>query len=308
MKKFAPYLIIFAALLWSLDGLLRRNLYSLPAETVVFLEHLLGFIVIAPIVFREKITVRRLPKKVLTSVAFIALFGGTIGTIAYTAAIGKIQYIPFSVVVLLQQLQPFFAIALAGIVLKERITPRFAGLAVIAVIAAYAVSFPDLRVNMTHGSETAVAALLAVTAAFSWGASTVFGRYALASMSYMHLSALRFGLTTVFAFLYVAASGRLGSIGAVTGLQWWYIVAIVFSTGMVALLIYYRGLSHVPARISTLLELSWPLSAIVVDVLFFHTTLSGTQWIGAAALFAVIVGLSRMSARQPLEELSGPHS
>jgi len=308
MKTYAPIMIIAAALLWSLDGLLRRHLYSVPPETIVFLEHLIGFIVVAPIVFREKLVLRRVSKKVWFSVFFIALFGGAVGTIAYTAALGKIQYIPFSVVVLLQQLQPFFALALAALVLKERITPRFFLLAVIAVLGAYAVSFPDLRVHMTEGNETVIAALLALLAAFSWGASTVFGRYALSSFSYTHLSALRFGLTSLVAFLYLAMAGRISSIGLVSGVQWWYIVAIVFSTGLVALLLYYKGLSAVPAKKATLLELTWPLSAIVVDVVFFGTTLSATQWLGALVLFAVIVGISKEYTSTAPEELTGPVS
>lgn len=40
--------VVFAALLWSLDGFLRRELYSLPPAVVVFWEHLLGLIILAP--------------------------------------------------------------------------------------------------------------------------------------------------------------------------------------------------------------------------------------------------------------------
>jgi len=293
MKKYAPYLIIFAAILWSLDGLLRRNLYSLPPETIVFIEHLIGFIVLAPFLVKEFSTWKKMSAKTWYSVIAIAFLGGTLGTIAYTGALGKVNYISLSVVVLLQQLQPIFAITLAGIMLKERVTKEFIFWAALALMAAYFVSFPSLRVNLATGSGTLVAALLAVTAAFAWGASTVLGRYALNKLSFLSLSGLRFLFTIVITFLYLASTGNIATIGDVSATQWWYVLAIVFSTGLVALLIYYKGLAHVPARISTVLEMFWPLSAIFVDWIAFGTVLSLTQWLGAAVLLGVIFKISR---------------
>lgn len=309
MKKYAPFLIILAALLWSLDGLLRRNLYSLPAATIVLLEHLLGLAVLTPLLIKEFKNWLGLSSRTWYSVIAIALLGGTIGTIAYTAALGKVNYISFSVVVLLQQLQPLFAIALAGLLLKEPITKRFLGLASLALVAAYFVSFPDLSVNLATGGGTVLAALLALAAAFSWGASTVLGRYALSHLSFVSLSGLRFALTSAFAFLFLYSTGDLGTLGALSGTQWWYVLAIVFSTGLVALLIYYKGLSHVPARLSTILELAWPVSAVFVDLAFFKASLSGTQWIGAITLMFVILTISR-DARQsePMPDSTGPES
>ena len=69
---------------------------------------------------------------------------------------------------------------------------------------------------------------------------------------------------------------------------------IAFSTGMVALLIYYYGLKRTPARLSSILELTWPLSAVVIDYVYFHKGLTVTQWIGAAILLASIWRVSKM--------------
>lgn len=292
MKKYAPYLIVLAAVLWSLDGLLRRNLYSLPSTVIVFLEHLLGLIVLSPFLIREFKNWRKQSKKTWLAVLVIALLGGTVGTIAYTAALGRINYINFSVVVLLQQLQPVFAITLSAILLKEKISRHFIFLAVLAIIAAYFVSFPDLSVDLATGQGTVIAAILAATAAFAWGVSTVLGRYALNTLNFMTLSGLRFFFTAIFAFMFLAITRDLSSLAALTSTQWWYVIAIVFSTGLVALLIYYKGLSHVPARVSTILEMAWPVSAIVIDWLFFKNTLSATQWVGAIALIYVIMKIS----------------
>lgn len=307
MFNSSPYLIILAALLWSLDGYLRRNLYSLPSGIVVFWEHGLGLIVLAPFLIKEIVKWRKLSARTWLSVIAIALLGGTLGTLAYTSALAKVNYISLSVVVLLQQLQPLFTIALAALLLREKVTKKFIGLAAIALVAAYFVSFPDLRVNLATGSGTLIAALLAVAAAFAWGSSTVFGRYALGRLTYISLTGLRFSLTAAFVLIYVLASGHIGAIGTLNSTQWWYVLAIVFSTGMVGLLIYYRGLSGVPARVSTLLELVWPVSAVAVDWIFFQTRLSGTQWLGSLVLLAVILKISRDFSKQDILPV-GPES
>ena len=269
----APYLIILAALLWSADGLIRRYLYSLPPASVVFLEHLLGLLVLLPLFLKEAKNLRNLSAKTWGSIIAIAALAGAGGTLAYTAALGQVNYISFSVVVLLQQLQPIFAIGLAALLLKEKISKNFIGLAVLALIAAYFVSFPDLRVNFAAGRANIIAALLAIGAAFAWGSGTALGRYALGKLNFISLSGLRFAFTVFFTFLILAGMGDISALGTLAANQWWAIIAIVFSTGLVALLIYYKGLSQVPARVSTLLELTWPVSAIIIDLVLFKNSL-----------------------------------
>ena len=52
-----------------------------------------------------------------------------------------INYIELSVVVLIQKLQPLFAIALSAIILKEKLSNRFIGLALIAMVGGYLATF-----------------------------------------------------------------------------------------------------------------------------------------------------------------------
>src|SRR5947207_14411399 len=106
------------------------------------------------------------------AITIVALFSGALGTILYTAALQQIQYIQYSVVVLLQQqLQPIWAILTAAILLKEKLTKRFALWAAIALVGAYFITFKDLQVNFATGSGTLTAALLATGAGFMWGST-----------------------------------------------------------------------------------------------------------------------------------------
>lgn len=203
--------VVVASLLWSLDGFLRQSLYSLPPTVVVFWEHVAGFVLLLPIVVATLRQFQRLGRRQWAAIALVAFLSGALGTILYTAALGKIQFIPFSVVVLLQQLQPLFAILTATLLLREPITRRFVGLVVVALGAAYFVSFPDLTVT-TATPGALIAAVMALGAAVGWGASTAFSKYALTNTSFLHVTAARFGLTPVFALALAFLLGHTSSL------------------------------------------------------------------------------------------------
>ncbi len=285
--------VILAALLWSLDSFLRTQLYSLPPAVVVFWEHTLGFILISPFIFATFNQFKKLTRKQWFAIAGVSFLSGALGTILYTAALSKTQFIPFSVVVLLQQLQPIFAITTAAVLLKEPLTRRFMFLAALALIAAYWVAFPTLTVNFSTGAGTALAALFALGAAASWGTSTAFSKYSLKDTSSLHITAARFGLTPIFALGFVFVLGGSHSVLALTPIQWRFIALITLSTGFVALAIYYFGLKRVPASRSAILELTWPLSALITGYAFLHQTLNASQAIGAVVLLGTVILIAR---------------
>ncbi|HEX3082482.1 MAG TPA: DMT family transporter [Candidatus Saccharimonadia bacterium] len=302
--------VIVAALLWSLDGLLRTQLYSLPPAVVVFWEHVLGLILISPIILATFKQFRKLTRKQWAAITGVSFLSGALGTILYTAALSKTQYIPFSVVVLLQQLQPVFAISMAAILLKERLSRRFLFLSALALVAAYWVAFPTLTVNFATGAGTALAALFALGAAASWGTSTAFSKYSLKDTSSIHITAARFALTPVFALGFVFLMGGSGSLFALAPVQWKYIGFITLSTGFVALAIYYFGLKRVPASRSAILELTWPLSALITGYAFLHQSLTTSQFIGAVVLLITVILIARdaqKSERAQAEPLTLPH-
>lgn len=103
------------------------------------------------------------------------------------------------------------------------------------------------------------------------------------------MTAVRFGFTAVL----VPIFGASGSLGALTADHWWRIVVITFSTGLIALGIYYFGLKRIPASRSTLLELTWPLSAAVIGIFYFDESLSVTQWISSVILLVVMWFVTR---------------
>ncbi len=306
MKKllaFGPLFVVIAALLWSLDGLLRISLYSLPPAVVVFYEHILGFIVLLFLSFRWIKDLKKMTRREWFTISVVALFSGALGTILYTAALGFIHYTQYSVVFLLQQqLQPIWAIGAASILLKEKITKKFVLYAALALVAAYFITFRDLQVNLSTGLGTIYAAALALGAGFAWGTSTAISKLVLNKVSFVTGTALRFLLAPVFALAFIISSNQTAALTQLTIPQFQTLLLITFSTGMVALLFYYYGLKRTPARITTLCELVWPASAIVIDYFLYHKGLTLTQVIGIGALLFAIYKITRpLTLKKPKE-------
>jgi len=293
MKKYLPALaVIFAAFLWSFDGFIRQNLFALPSFLIVSLEHVIGAILFFPLLIRGWKEVSSLGQRGWISVLWISIFGGVLGTFFYTKALSYVNYIDLSVVVLLQKFQPIFAIALAGVILKEKITKRFIILAFAAIVGGYLVTFGSSSIN-DWDDKTIIAALLALLAAFSWGSSTVLGKHALNRLSFTTVTSLRLAITASVTAFVLLSTGQYDAINNVTLSHWGFIVLIVLSTGSLALFFYYYGLNKLPASHATLYELFWPLSAVGLDWFIRGNILSLPQWVGAILLLGAIIILTR---------------
>ncbi|MBI2022825.1 DMT family transporter [Candidatus Daviesbacteria bacterium] len=298
--SYGPYLIIIAAVLWALDGIIRRSLYTLPPITIVFFEHLIGALILLPFVLtkfrKEKIT-----RRDLTLVGVVSLLSSLLGTLWFTTALLKVNFISFSVVYLLQKLQPIFAITAAVILLKEKLNPNFLKWAFLALISAYFVTFKDGLVNLNTGSGTVIAALFAIGAAFAWGSSTAISKMALSKNNPTYITGLRFIFTSFMALVGVYFLGQSNTLTSVNFSQLSRFAFIAVSTGMVALLIYYHGLKKTEAKISTLLELVYPLLAVAIDTYLFKTILAPSQYIAALVLLFSVYNITKLQKVPSIE-------
>lgn len=302
MKKIlnnGPLLIVIAASLWAFDGIIRRSLYVLPPVVIVFFEHLIGALILLPFFFKDLfIKKAKLGKKEFLSIALVSLLSGLLGTLWFTTALLQTQFISFSVVYLLQKLQPIFAVAMGRIFLKEQITKKYLVYAALAIASAYFVTFPTGKINLTTGSGTLIAALYAVGAAFAWGSSTAFSKLALIKGNDRFITSLRFILTTLIAGAAVFILGNQSILITINLSQLLRFILIAVSTGMVAILIYYRGLKKTEVKVSTILELVYPMIAVVLDMIVYKSFLTPTQIIAAIALLFYIFKISQLNYKK----------
>ena len=232
-------------------------------------------------------------KKQWLTVFWVALFGGALGTTFFTKALFLTGFKDISVVLLLQKLQPIFAILLAAVFLRERFPARFYIYAALALVGGYLVAFKDPLALTVVTRTPLIIAGFSVLAAFAWGSSTTFGKYSLKNINYGLLAALRFGFTILIMLVLVGKDiTRVPSVGAE---QWKTLLIIVFSSGAVAMYLYYYGLKRVTASLSSLCELAWPFSAVILDYVINKSVLSPTQYLGGILLVGSVTYVTWLS-------------
>jgi drug/metabolite transporter (DMT)-like permease len=222
------------------------------------------------------------------SMLLVSLFGGALGTLCIVKSLFLVNFNHLSAIVLLQKLQPVFAIILAAVFLKEKMKSSFALWAALAIGAGYFLTFGWNLPQIDGGQNMVYAALFALLAAFSFGASTVFSKYSLNSFSFSSATFFRYGFTTIIMLLYMLITWQWTQFQIVTPQNWLIILLICTTTGGGAIFLYYYGLRKINAMTSTILELFFPISAVVFDYLFNGKILSPTQWIAALVMLFCI--------------------
>lgn len=291
-----PLFVGGAAILWALDGIIRRSLYALPPIIIVFYEHLIGSIMLLPVVWKD-FGKQKFTKRSLIIASLIALFSGLLGTLWFTTALAKVNFISFSVVFLLQKLQPIFATSAAVALLKEKVNRQYIIWAGLAMVAAFFVTFKNGFVSFATGDGTVTAALYALGAAAVWGSSTALSKLLLKEHSTEMTTALRFFLTTIFSFLAIFVFSDFNAIFAITASQLARFAIIALSTGMVAVYIYYKGLQQTEAKVATIVELVFPMLAVTIDAVVYKSFLAPSQLAAAVVLLFAIYKASQLNQK-----------
>ncbi len=311
-KKFGPYLIFIAAMLWATDSPFRAHLtQELSSNFIVLGEHFVDVLFCLPILAMGFSEIKKLNYKEWLAVLFIAVGGSALASVAFTQAF---HYVNPSVAILLQKLQPLLAIGLAAAILKENINSKFWLWAILALVGAYLISFAGLKPELFPGEKlnpNLVGVGLALVAAFFWGASTVLGKYVLNKTNFKVMTSLRFCVAFVFLFILNFAQSTFPKFSQVTGTDWLFIAIIAITSGVVSLFIYYRGLQDTKASIATLAELGFPMAAVLVNWISYkmgwisiNTTLAPAQILGMAILLFAVFRLSGYNQQQ--ENLQAP--
>jgi drug/metabolite transporter (DMT)-like permease len=291
--------ISIAATMWGLDGVvLTPRLYNLDVGFVVFFLHALPFLIMQPFLYRHYRHLRSFTRRDYLIMFMIALFGGAIGTLSIVKALFLINFKELSIVVLLQKLQPVFAITLAAILLKEKLSKYFAIWASIAILGGYFLTFGLARPAFDTGSNTALSAMYALIAAVSFGSSTVFSKMFLQRYNFATATFYRYGFTTLIMLLFTLITGKLNQFCEMDEMNWLIFIIIAFTTGSGAIFLYYYGLNHVKAMLAVMCELFFPISTIVFDYLINGTRLSLVQWLSAALMVFAIININRLQTFQ----------
>jgi drug/metabolite transporter, DME family len=291
------WLVACAAALWGTDGLLRKPLADvLPAASVVFWEHLIIVVLLVPFLPAALRALASAGRREQVAVLAIGIGPSAVAAVLFTAAFRLSD--PVTPLVL-QKLQPVFAVLAAVALLGERLRGGYFLFAVPALAGAWLLAFRDptnVRVAALQ------AALLALGAAALWAAGTVLGRMVATTMRPRDVTVLRFAVGLPASAVALAVTGAPVAVGWDNAFG---LVLLAVIPGLLALSLYYIGLRATPASRATLAELAFPVTAAIIGVGLLGTRLTATQWLGFAIVVASVTALGwheRVRGDRPMVE------
>jgi drug/metabolite transporter, DME family len=308
IDRYAMVFVAVAATLWASDAYFRNQLVQhLSATEIVVAEDALVTLFLVPVLIRSRHELRALGRRGWTAVAIIAAGAQALATVLFTASFSiAAQHQVFAETFVLQQTQPLIAIVLAWIVLGERRRAWFWPAAAVAIVAVYMVVFasdPLSPVSALQNGRLEVG-LLALGAAALWASGTVLGRFALGSISFWSMTALRFTLALPVLVIVVLVQEGFGGFGHYRFSDFVpNLLAIALVPGLLALLLYYRALSKTPASLATIAEMAFPVAATFIATApppwGFNQPIYGVQIFGTVLLLGVIVFLNWTREKAP---------
>ncbi|MCX8008869.1 MAG: DMT family transporter, partial [Patescibacteria group bacterium] len=247
-----PLLIVLASSLWAVDALIRTPLtQTIPSAAIVFYEHVFGVVILIPLFFKSFRVLKNLSVKTWLSIILLAFVSSVGGTVFFTQALSA-SFVTgdFITPLLLLKLQPIIVIGLSVMLLKEKISRQFYPFALIAIFGSYLMSF-GTTIPSFHFSGKELVVLLSLAASFCWGLGTIISKTLLKQYSSQDATFLRFLAAIPVGFLVMILMNQFFPPSLLSSSDILRFIAIALSTGAVALLIYYAGLSRTHAHVST---------------------------------------------------------
>lgn len=297
------WLVALGAALWGLDPLFRILLLKYFTSTqIVLIEHVLLLFYSVPILWIYRKSLGGLKLRHIGALLFISWGGSAIATIMFTSAFAHGD---LNGVLLLQKLQPLFAILMARWILKEQLPARFLILVVMALAGTYLLTFGATFPFDGLSNFGLIGGLLSIGAAALWGGSTVMGRLLLDKMPFEAVTALRFTLALPLLFATAWIGGESWNLPTQTTA--WIAVSVnlllqAFLPGLLSLLLYYKGLSGIKASYATLAELFFPAIGVLVNWLVFQQNITLAQAAGFLLIWFMLFQLSRQQDVQQQAE------
>ncbi|WP_373876573.1 DMT family transporter [Paenibacillus spongiae] len=288
--------VALGATLWGLDPLFRILLLkSFTSLQIVFIEHLLLACYAMPVLIRyHKTLTGKLTLAVVGALLFISWGGSAIATILFTEAFAHGNA---NAVLLLQKLQPLFAIILARVLLKETLPSKFFAYIFVALLGTYLLTFGFASPGMGLKDLGTISCLFSILAALLWGGSTVMGKFLLQrNLDFPVVTSLRFLLAIPFVSVVLLVSGDVWQVSGSSGELALIAVNLLFQAflpGLVSMLLYYKGLSSTKAFFATLAELAFPAVGVFMNWIVFDQKLTAGQLVGFALIWLILWLMTR---------------
>ncbi|MGM1049348.1 MAG: DMT family transporter [Bacillota bacterium] len=291
------WLVVLGAALWGVDPLFRIILLkNMTSSQIVLLEHVIISLIAIPVIWKNRHEFKSLGWRHVGALLFISWGGSGIATILFTMGLTNGN---LNAVLLLQKLQPLFAIILASLLLKEKLPRHFSVLFILALGGTYLLTF-GFTLPIGHWSEfIQVGSLLSLGAAALWGGSTVMGRLMVGQMKYETVTSLRFVLALPLLSVITWSEGAAWNLPAAGTTDFAAVMLNLIGQallpGLLSLLVYYKGLTTTKASVATLGELSFPMVGVLINWIVFREVITYAQITGFLLIWFALFMISRQS-------------
>ena len=283
-------LVAVAATLLGLEGLLRRPLLDeMSVASIVLAEYWLLALFAVPVVIMQRESLARLSWRTWSVMLIIGAGSSGAAALLFTKALESGNPTTAS---LLQNTQPLFVVLLAVLLLKERLTRIYWPCLGIALVGAYLLSFGTTNTLAALSREDLVAAGLALGAAALWASGTVLGRLALSDLSYVTLTAVRILFALPFLVTVAIPQGAVSESFSGLAASPVRLGVSALVPGLIAVLLFYRGLRGTKASYAVLAEFMYPTAALVGNWVVLGTVITPLQGLGCLLLIATILILA----------------
>jgi drug/metabolite transporter (DMT)-like permease len=278
-----------AALLWSADAFLRYPAsHSFRVHHLVFLEHLVGLILVLPFFWKSaRSEMAKIRWTHIAAFMAIAVVGSIFGNALYTRSIQALGPATGS---LFQVIQPLGVIALAWFFLRERAALKYFPVAIWILLNSFLIAYPDISLGF-DGDESRwnSGVLFGMGAMGAWAVSTVCGKWLLNDFKPLTVVVFRWFTAMFLTGMYSMISESHFPIENLADPS--FLIRLVLLSafpGVLAFYMYYRGLKNLPVSLVTFIEVIYPIIGIFLPIITTHASISAIQVFGA---FTIVLSI-----------------
>ncbi len=229
----------------------------------------------------------------------VGLLGSGFGALLFTAAI---DYSHAGIANAISKTAPIFVSFLAYFTLRERITWARFSLVLMMVAAAALIGLGELAFGTAVAKQHLVGDMLALGAGVLRAAAEILGKSALRRFTPSTVAMWRFGVGFLLTGLISFGGGQYVSLLHLSIASWALLIALAGISTSLSMVLYYRGLTDIPAHVAVTLKLLGAIVTVVVCWIVLGEALNAYHISGIAVLVFGAYLIVVRTARQQLED------
>jgi probable blue pigment (indigoidine) exporter len=289
--------LTLAAACWGLGTVVsKRAVAEIPPLTLLPIQLAASLVVLGLLMRR-----RGIPLRGGTGVPLLGRLGILNPGLAYALSLIGLVSISASLSVLIWAFEPLMIMALAALVLRERIGPTFGFLSLVAVAGMVLVLY-----NPTIGGQVPGVLLTAAGVGCCAVYTIVARRWIGTSDSTAQVVATQQAYALAFAIALVVGASFLGgglAFPTATPVAWLSAIGSGVLYYAAAYWFYLNGLRGVPASFAAVSFYLIPIFGLAASFVLLGERLAHQQWVGAAVVLLAVLAISIRAVRGPAPEV-----